>query len=164
MEIFHLAGGHLDLIGSIAIAASLLFTAFELHHVKKAQRITNLLTITRHHREIWSELFKRPELERILEPRPDLKLNPIRNNESLFVTFLILHLKTTFRATKEKMFVKSDALNKDIQWFFSLPIPKEVWEKSKPTQDSDFLAFVERQIHGDADKNATPISWSRSVL
>lgn len=31
----------------------------------------------------------------------------------------------------------------DVAWFFSLPIPKAVWEKLKPLQDEEFVAYVE---------------------
>lgn len=143
MEIIHFAGGHFDLISTVAIIASLLFTAVEFRHSAKAQRVTNLLTLTRHHREIWSQFYARPGLHRVLNPKADLKRKPVTNEEALFVTFLILHLQAYYQATREKMFIKSKAVDKDIHWIFSLPIPKSVWEKSKATQDEDFVAFVE---------------------
>ena len=132
----------LDFLGLSAIIASLLFTALELRQVEKAQRVTNLLTITRDHRDIWFQLFDRPELERVLDPKVDLKRKPLTNKEALFVTFLILHLKASFKATNENMFVTAEALQKDIHWFFSLPIPRQVWNQSEAFQDKEFIEFV----------------------
>lgn len=34
-------------------------------------------------------------------------------------------------------------MRRDVAWFFSLPIPKAVWEKLKPLQDEEFVAYVE---------------------
>ncbi len=144
MEIIHLATGHaFDLLGSVAIIASLLFTAVELQHVGKAQRVSNLLTITRHHREIWSELYRQPALKRVLNSKADLTKNPVTTEEELFVTFLILHLNSVFKANHAKMFEPATTLRRDIAGLFALPIPMAVWQKSRVLQDADFIAFVE---------------------
>ena len=64
MELLHFVTGHgFETVGTVAIIASLLFTDEELRHVERAQKIQNLLTITRQHREIWSELFDRPAID-----------------------------------------------------------------------------------------------------
>lgn len=153
MEIIHLATGHaFDLLGSVAIIASLLFTAVELQHVGKAQRVSNLLTITRQHREIWSELFRQPTLKRVLDPQADLVTNPVTTEEELFVTFLILHLDAVFKADHAKMFEPATTLRRDIAGFFALPIPKAVWQKSRPLQDVDFVAYVESALGATEEK------------
>lgn len=144
METVHLATGHVfETLGSIGIIASLLFAAVELHHVVKAQRVGNLFAITRQHREIWSELFRRPDLKRVIDPAADLAKQAVTTEESLFVTFLILHLDAVFKANHARMFVPTASLQKDIAWFFALPIPKTVWESAREMQDADFVAFVE---------------------
>lgn len=63
--------------------------------------------------------------------------------EELFVQMLILHLASSFLAKKLGMYVQEDGLRLDIKNFFSFPIPKLVWEKSKIYQDTDFVEFVE---------------------
>jgi hypothetical protein len=152
MELIHFAGEHSGIISSVAIIASLLFTAVELRHLERAQRITNLLTITKHHREIWSQLFTQPNLGRVLEPNVDLTRQPVSNKEALFVKFLILHLQAIFKATKQKMLVSPEALDTDIHSFFSLPIPKTIWERSRPMQDADFVQFVESARTGSGNR------------
>ena len=150
MELIHLATGHaFDLLGSIAIIASLLFTAVELQHVGKAQRVSNLLAVTRQHREIWSELFRQPALKRVLDPQADVVANPVTVEENLFVSFLILHLDAVFKADRAKMFVPATTLRKDIDGFFALPIPKAVWKSSRAFQDADFVSFVEGAMNSD---------------
>jgi hypothetical protein len=147
MEVIHIATGHaFEIIGALAIIASLLFTALELRHVQKAQAVTNLLTITKHHREIWSLVFDRPSLSRVLDPMVSVKSSPVTNDEALFVTFLILHLKSSYKAAGEGLFVTPEALTEDIRWFFSLPIPEAVWTQSKISQDDDFVSFVETAL------------------
>jgi hypothetical protein len=65
----------------------------------------------------------------------------------LFVKALILQLSTVYRAMKEGMFVPLEGLKEDIKGFFSLPIPKSVWDKISPLQDKDFVSFVECCLH-----------------
>ena len=39
-------------------------------------------------------------------------------------------------------------IHKDIERFFSLPIPRAVWEKVKDFQEEPFVRFVEKSIDG----------------
>ena len=144
MEIYHWILGHgFDLLGSIGIIASLGFTAVSARQDDRSRRIGNLLALTAAHRDIWTQLFNRSELARILEADPDLERRPVTNEEALFVTFLLLHLNTTWQAMEEGVFRTRQAVARDIRWFFSRPIPRSVWEKSKSFQDEDFARFVE---------------------
>jgi len=43
-----------------------------------------------------------------------------------------------------------DAVAADIREFLSLPIPRDMWEKSKYFQDREFVDFVETSL---ADKS-----------
>ena len=132
-----------SLLSAVGIVASLAFTAVSLRSETKTRRIANLLIITQNHREIWSELFKRPELARVLNPKVDLEVAPIRIEEELFVNFLLQHLNSSYRAMKDDVFVKQEGLREDIYRFFSLPIPAAVWDKLRPLQDDDFAGFLE---------------------
>jgi len=68
---------------------------------------------------------------------------PVSREEELFVTTLILHLSTVYRAMKHGEFVKLEGLQKDVAEFFALPIPEAVWKKIKPLQDRNFVRFIE---------------------
>ncbi len=66
--------------------------------------------------------------------------------EELFVTTIIAHLSTVFRAMKQGEFVKLEGLQNDVREFFALPIPKAVWTKTKLLQNKDFAAFIESSL------------------
>lgn len=149
MELLHWVGGHgFDLLEAAAIIASLSFTAFALRMDARTRRVTNLLALTAQHRDIWSHLYARPELARVLEPAPDLVARPVTVEEEMFVTFLLLHLSTTHRAMREGTFGTQQRLEEDIRAFFVLPIPREVWNRIRPLHEADFVAFVERAMRG----------------
>jgi hypothetical protein len=153
VEIIHFATSHaFDGFVYLLLIGSLLLTAFEVFHLVKAHQISNLLTITRDHREIWSQVYFRPELARVLQRNLDLQLNPVSDAEALFVTFIILHLKASHKANIKKMLVTPEAIEKDVSWFFSLPIPLAVWQSSKEFQDEDFRRFVESALFASPEK------------
>lgn len=133
---------------SAGIVGGLVFASLSFRADTRARRATNLLAITQHHREIWTQLYTKPELSRVLSPDVDMRKNPATLEEELFVSFLILHLNTSYQAAREGAFTTPERLQADIQQFFSLPIPNAVWQKEKPMQDADFIHFVESAVKG----------------
>lgn len=132
-----------SLFESAGIIGGLLFTAVTLRTDARARRIGNLIAITQHHREIWTHLYTRSELARVLDNAVNLKSAPATNEEELFVNLLILHLNSAYHAMQNGMFVKPEGLQRDIQMLFALPIPRSVWEQAKSFQDADFVNYVE---------------------
>jgi hypothetical protein len=132
------------LLQSLGILGGLLFTGFSLRIDTKVRRIGNLFEVTKQHREIWMALYSRPELKRVIESDPNLDTAPVTDEERLFVTFLMLHLATNFRAAQAGMFMLPEEIRMDIANFLSRPIPKAIWERIKSFQDRDFVEFVER--------------------
>jgi hypothetical protein len=132
-----------DLIQSVGIIASLLFSAYTTRKDERARRIGNLIAVNDEYRHIWREFYGQPRLSRVLKHDVDLNKEPISDEEWLFVKMLILHLDNVRRAIKARMFVKIEGLREDVRDLFALPIPKAVWEKIKPFQDKDFVAFIE---------------------
>lgn len=105
-----------------------------------------MLTLTASHREIWSVLFSKPELARILRRDVDLAESAVTVEEELLVQFLILHLNATFKTRLNGMEFDDDGLAQDIRGFFSRPIPRFVWNRSKRFQSPDFVEFVEASL------------------
>lgn len=136
----------LQLVECIGIIASLLITGYTLHISSQTTRINNLLLITQYHRELWSTLFTKPELQRVLDPSPDLAANGITEDERLFTLLLILHLSASFEASRAGELIPLDGLRNDMKDFFRLPIPRAVWERQRPYQNNAFVAFVESTI------------------
>lgn len=138
-----IAENWIGVLNAVGVIGGLLFTAFSIRADARARRVGNLLTITANHREIWLELYHRPELARVLDRSVNLGEKPIEREEEIFVVFLILHSYSVFQAMKDGLFVKLKGLSKDIGWLFSLPIPDAIWQKMKALQNDDFVKFVE---------------------
>jgi hypothetical protein len=132
-----------DLAQTTGIIGGLLFTALALYRDEKARMITNTIAVNEQYSQIWHEFYERPELARILKKDVDLNQQPVSNDEALFVKTLLLHLDVVRRTMAAGIFVKIQGLQKDIRDFLTLPIPKYIWDKIKPFQDRDFVAFVE---------------------
>ena len=138
-----LANNLFNLLSAAGIIGSLWFTAISLRSETKTRRIANLLTITANHREIWKVFLNDKGLARVRDAAADTTKQPVTDAERVFVTFVILHMSSVFHAMSDQLVVKVEGLRRDIAQFFSLPIPREVWEKIKVLQNDDFVAFVE---------------------
>src|ERR1044071_448910 len=95
-----LANNWFTILQSLGIIGSLLYTGVSLRISAKARRVSNLLEITKNHREIWTALYNDSDLHRILDPSADLKKQPITRKEQLLVKFLVLHFASAFRAMR----------------------------------------------------------------
>ena len=132
-----------NLFSTVGIIGSLWFAAIALRSETKTRRIANLLTITANHREIWKEWLNNPKLARVRDAAANTVKQPVTDAERVFVTFVILHMSSVFHAMSDQLVVKVEGLRRDVAQFFSLPIPREVWEKIKVLQNDDFVTFVE---------------------
>jgi hypothetical protein len=132
-----------DLISAVGVIASLCFTASSLRSETKTRRISNLLAVTANHREVWRIFLTNKELVRIRDATANPLTQPVTDAERIFVNLVIQHVNSVYRATNDQLFVKLEGLRRDIAQFFALPIPRDVWEKVKTTQNDDFVAFVE---------------------
>ncbi len=135
-----------NLFSSVGIIGGLLFTAHSLRSETKTRRIANLLTVTANYREIWKEFFHSPGLARVIDPPADVAKQPVTPAEELFVGLIISHINSVFYATNDHLVVAWEGLRRDVGLFFSLPIPKAVWTKSKLLQNQDFAAFIESSL------------------
>ncbi len=129
---------------SLGIIAGLFFTGFALLIDARVRKVANLFEVTKQHREIWTLLYSREDLKRVMNPNANIGDSPVTEDEKLFVNLLILHLASSHRASKAGMFSLPTELDADIKTFFSWPIPRAVWEMMRPLQEPDFAAFVER--------------------
>jgi hypothetical protein len=152
-----IADNWFTILSASGIVGGLLFTAVSLRSETKTRRIGNLLTLTQNHREIWSELFERPHLARVLDAAADLSKHPVTLDERFYVNMLIQHLGSAFQAMRSGLTIKPEGLRRDIQWFFSLPIPRSIWEKIKSLQNDDFVDFVERCLTGPRTEATLPV-------
>lgn len=137
-----------DILSAVGIIGGLFFTAVALRSDTKTRKIAHLLTITTNHREIWKEVLRNPQLARVLDPSADLSKQPITPDEREFVNFVILHLSSVYYALRDELVIKLDGVRRDAGAFLTLPIPRAVWEKTRISQNHDFVAFVEECRRG----------------
>lgn len=130
--------------GTLSVALFLI--GFAIFLEARARRVANLIQLSQQHRELWERLYVQPDLERILDPSPNLENQPLTAQEELFVIFIILHLANTYSAMRSGFFPKPRGLRRDIELFFSLPIPKIVWNKVKELHEVAFTKFVEHSL------------------
>src|SRR5205823_4779652 len=79
---------------------------------------------------------------------PDLVKNSMTRNEAIFVNMVIQHLSSAFEALKTGLTIKPEGLRQDVGEFFSLPIPRTIWDRIKSLQNDDFVEFVEQCLDG----------------
>ena len=132
------------LIQTGALATGLLLIGIALLFEARARRVANLIQLTEQHRDLWERMYSQPELARILDPDANLAKMGVTAEEEVFVIFIILHLSSTYYGMRSGFFQQPHGLRKDIERFFSLPIPRMVWAKVKALQDAPFVKFVER--------------------
>lgn len=144
-----------DLLQSAGIVAGLFFTGYSLRITARTQRITNLFQLTQYHRELWSLMLDRTALTRVRKPVVDLQAEPLTEEERLFVSLIILHLNLAYYAHTYDAIIPTEEVELDVGHFFSLPIPRSVWEQSAKYQNREFVHFVDqclknaRQVSGD---------------
>jgi hypothetical protein len=112
----------------------------------RAQQTTALFTLTEQHRELWSEVLVDPALVRVLRSDIDVNVNQPTEREKIFVTLLILHLDSTYKAIRAGLFKEPSSMSLDINNFLSLPIPFHVWTANKSMRNADFVKWVEKHM------------------
>jgi putative exporter of polyketide antibiotics len=140
----------LEVLQTVAIIASLIFTAVALRRDTKARHDGSIVETVKGHREVWKMMVENPNLERVMEKEVDLKDRPISQSEKWFVLLSILHLCATFESSDKWVKESMQGISNDIKEYFSNAIPRKVWEDNKKFQNPDFVEFVEKNMYGDS--------------
>ncbi len=120
-----------------------LFTAASLRRDARSRRASDLLMLLEQHRELWSELHRRPELARILAPEADLVAQPPTVPESEYLNLVFVHFHTGWLLAAAGAAHDLEILADDIRGFFTLPLPRAAWHASRATRDPGFVRFVD---------------------
>jgi hypothetical protein len=128
---------------AVGIVAALVYHAHVMSWEKRSTRVSNLVALTREHRQLWTELYRRPELARVLDAGADLQRAPVTPDEALFVKLLIQQLHAAYQAMRQKVFIEVEGMRADVRAFFALPIPRTLWPELRPLQNRDFVSFVD---------------------
>jgi hypothetical protein len=95
----------------------------------------------------WFEIiYNDPQLTRVIDPLADVVNQPVTGTEESFTNLVISHTSSVFEALKDDLLIRQDGLRRDVGLFFSLPVPKAVWAKTKLLQNQDFAAFIESSL------------------
>lgn len=128
---------------AIGIIGGLVFTAVSIRQATQARKVSDLLTLTEQHRELWDEVYKRLDLGRVLDPAADLVAKPVTVTEERFLNEVIVHVNTGWQLAKNGSLLTLESLAADVRGLFSLPIPRAVWKESRGIRDPAFVEFVE---------------------
>jgi hypothetical protein len=109
-----------------------------------------LLALTEQHRELWNEVYSRPDLGRIYAEEADLVAAPVTVAEERFLNEVIVHFQTGWQLARQGSLITMDAMTADARTFFKLPIPRFVWQHTKASRDPKFVKFVEDSLAGDS--------------
>src|SRR5258706_16204147 len=80
-----------SLLQSLGIICGLLFTATAIRRDTAARRASDLLSLSERHQELWSELYRRPELHRIRRKEVDLVAEPVTSMEEEVFKLVFFH-------------------------------------------------------------------------
>lgn len=136
--------------------SGLWFAGFAIHRdaqargeEAKARKFSNQIAVTSSHREVWKEFFHSPELKRVIESAADVSRQPVTPEEEFFVQLVISNTGLMYEALKGELVTEQEGFRRDIQSFFSLPVPRAVWSATKRLQNQDFAAYIDASLKND---------------
>ena len=145
-----------SLVQSLGIIGGFALTALSLRRDTKWRKRAEVIALAEQHRELWSEVHRRPELTRILESGVDLITKPISLAEEEFLNLVIIHFHTGWQLAREGGPLTLKTFKKDVCKFFCLPVPRSVWEQSKTARDPGFVRFVDKVLASRPDNAKRP--------
>ena len=145
-----------SLLESIGIIGGLLFTGVTVRRDLHARRITEHLALANQHRRLWSNLHRRRELSRMLEPDRDLAIDPVSREERLFLELAFVHFQNGWLICREDgALTPLEVLSVDAGHFFTLPVPAAVWAEVRRSHPSEFVSFVDSAVEVAARVSST---------
>lgn len=136
------------LLSAVGIGGGLWFSGISSRAETKTRQLTNLIAMTQNHRELWRDFHRDPSLARVMDTSADVSTCPVTCGEEEFVNIVIQHLSSVYHAILIGLTIEPEGIERDVCEFFSLPIPKAVWDKAKPLQDDKLVEFVENCLNG----------------
>jgi hypothetical protein len=145
--LFWLNQNWFSLIQTFGILGSIWLTIASLRRETRARKLGDYLTLAGQHRELWSEAHRRPDLARIFQTELDLVAQPISVAEEEFLRLVIVHFSSGWLLARNDFVISLEVIAADVRAFFSLPLPRAIFERAKVSTDPAFVAFVEEALH-----------------
>jgi hypothetical protein len=131
-----------DLFQTVGIIAALLLTYRSLRDQAQQLKMSNLLLVTQHHRELWGYMLDHSDLVRVFDKQANIKKTPITERERTFANMVFLHSAACLAAQRAKVMPESNNFAADVAGLFSYPIPRVVWNDVMPFVNPEFARFV----------------------
>ena len=131
---------------SLGIIGGLTYNAVALRKDVQARRTAVQILLTEQHRELWSEVHRRPDLMRLLDPDADPDSQPLTAVEEHYLRLVFVHFHTGWMLAREHSLLSLEVLARDIGDFFRLPLPKAGWRRARGAMDPTFVQFVESEL------------------
>lgn len=144
-----LAGNWFSFIQTVGIIGGLIVAVVTMRRDTRSRQIGDYLTMIQQHRELWSEVHRRPELSRILEAEVDLVAAPSTVVEEEYLNLVIDHFYTGWLFATRAVVLRLEVLKADAREFFQLPLPRRVWDLTRDRRDPRFVRFVELALKAD---------------
>ena len=132
-----------NLAQTLGIVGGGVVATLTLRRELRARRMGDYLTMVSQHRDLWSEVHRRPDLARLFEAEIDLVAAPITVAEEEYLNLVIDHFHTGWLLATNRIVLKAEVLAADAREFFSLPLPRRIWDKTRRERDPLFVQFVE---------------------
>lgn len=117
-------------IGSaVAGGISLLVGIATYYSGKRGEKADFQFSVDESYERVWSKHNGNPALERVTLDSVDLRRSPVTLEEERFILLLLNHLTSTVKAIRLGKYEKPLGMEKDIEDFFSKPIPQAVAKK-----------------------------------
>lgn len=132
---------------SLGIIGGLAYNAVALRKDVQARRTADQILLTEQHRELWSEVHRRPELMRLLDPDADPDFQPLTPVEEHYLRLVFVHFHTGWLiAQSGQSLIPVGVLATDAGHFFKLPAPAALWAEVRKMHQPEFVTFVDRAV------------------
>ena len=135
-----------SLIQTVGVVGGLIFTGITIRRDAKAKEVANALAFAERHRQFWSEAIGRPELDRVFSANADLSEQRTKTAEEIFLNLAFVQYETGWHMATKVERGDLKPLKADVRKFFSLPLPRAVWEETKAYRNQKFVRFVKRAL------------------
>lgn len=142
-----------SILQSIGIVGGLIFTGKTIRDAARTQRdateerkVSNILEFDARHQNIWSDLYQREDLRRILEEQNDFLKGVVTPVEFQYLRQKVVQFQVGWELAKISKPEEIDAVVRDAAKFFSRPLSRRVWNKVKGLGNPKFVELVDEAM------------------
>ena len=120
-------------------------TVLQLGRTARSARATNLLTITKNHREIWTFALDHPDTFELMDPEiPFSGIENLSNDQRQFVNFLLLHMASAHALVKGRLLSRNRSARRDVGGVLALPAFRAIWAELQSYHPARFRRYANK--------------------